>query len=158
MVSLRVVSMTALLIMAFPAQAENANQGINGPRTDQERGGSAYIQGNEGRGGTTLRGNGVSRTEDIRRTSSGKVVLSPAQVKKLRDAAKDNDLHRTDSVSFTVSVGAAVPAQSGAEDLPSSLQSAIPSGKMMRYVLVQDRLILIDKRTQRIVAIVPGIG
>lgn len=129
---------------------------INGPRTDQQQGTSGYIKGNQQ--GETIGGAGLSRQEDIRRTSSGEIALSQGAHAALRSAAASGELHRTDRVAFTVAVGAAVPQQAGARDLPPALHKDVPSGNQLSYVLVSDSLILVDKRTERIVAIVPGMG
>ncbi len=145
----------ATVLFAAGAHAQG-NPDINGPRTDTEQGASGYIKGN--RSGETIGGIGLSREQDIRRTSSGQIALSQGAHAALRSAAESGELHRTDGVAFTVAVGAAVPQQAGARDLPPALHNDVPSGNQLSYVLVSDRLILVDKRTERIVAIVPGMG
>jgi hypothetical protein len=146
-----------MLLMAMTA-AQAQSGGVNGPRTDQKQGTSSYISGNDGRGGTTIGGVGISRQQDIRRTSSGTLHFSPQKIAALKTAAKKANLQRRQSVAFTVAVGAAVPRQADAHDLPPSLQAILPSGNTMNYILVQRQLILVDKNTARIVAIIPNIG
>lgn len=153
------LSLALTFVSLLAVTAAHAQDGdINGPRTDQKQGISSYIKGHEGRDSTTIGGVGVSKKQDIRRTSSGNLNLSDEKLAALKAAAKRAGLQRTPSVSFTVAVGAAVPKQAGAHDLPPSLEAIVPSGNTMTYVLAQNRLILIDKSTQRIVAIVPGVG
>jgi hypothetical protein len=42
--------------------------------------------------------------------------------------------------------------------LPAAVAKTLPTKTPMRYVLAQDRLILIDKKSGRIVGIVPGMS
>jgi len=142
---------------AVTAHAQNSPD-INGSRTDKSQGASGYIRGQQGRNSETIGGRGISRQEDIRRTSSGDIRLAPEVVSALQTAARNGSLERTQDVRFTVAVGAAVPQQAGARPLPEALKQKVPSGNGMNYILAADRLILVDGRTQRIVAIVPGMG
>lgn len=124
-------------------------------RSNQEKGESSYIQGTT----SGLGQNGVDRVQDIRRTSTGEMQFSQQQVDQIRNAAKQAKLEREASdVNFTISVGAAVPRQAHTHDLPPQLAKTVPTSTPLRYVLTRDRLVLIDKRTERIVAIIPGMG
>jgi hypothetical protein len=145
---------TVTLLCASTAAIAQDNR-LNGPRSDQQRGESSYIQQNETSG---LGKNGQSRTEDIRRTATGDIKFTPQQIEQLHKAVQAAKLERRDSVIFTVAIGAAVPAQAGAKDLPPAVAKTLPTKTPMRYVLAQDRLILIDKKSGRIVGIVPGMS
>lgn len=147
--------MAATMLCATSGWALAQSGGINGSRSDQQSGESSYIQQNETSG---LGRSGQSAAEDIRRTASGDIKFSPQQIAQLQRAVHDAKLERRDSVIFTVAIGAAVPAQAGAKDLPPQVARTLPTTTPMRYVLVQDRLILVDRKTSRIVAIVPGMG
>ncbi|MGH6664917.1 MAG: DUF1236 domain-containing protein [Pseudolabrys sp.] len=146
-------AIAAAVLVAAASAAANA-QGTNGERTDQQKGESSYIQGTQ----SSLGQNGISRTGDIRRTATGKLQFTPQQVAQIRDAVGRAKLKREDHVAFTIAVGATVPKQADARDLPRNVAKAVPSSTPMRYVLARDQLVLIDKRTQRIVAIIPGMG
>jgi hypothetical protein len=145
---------TAALLLAAVSTAANAQGGTNGERTDQRKGESSYIQGTKG----GLGQNGISRTDDIRRTASGNLQFTPQQVAQIRNAVGQAKLKRDDHVAFTIAVGAVVPKQAEARDLPRKVAKAVPSSTPLRYVLARDQLVLIDKLTQRIVAIIPGMG
>lgn len=136
-------------------QTSLAQNGINGERSNQQQGESSEIKPN---GNTGLPTTGNSRMEDIRRSANGKLTFSPAERSRIQQAVAHSRLKRQQNVAFTISVGAAVPQQADARDLPPALAKAVPSKHPLQYVLVRDQLILLDKRTRRIVAIVPGVA
>lgn len=145
------VALSAALVVTGAAYAQN----INGERTDQQKGESGYLQQNQTNG---LGQTGISRKGDIRRTATGKLDFTPAQVTAIREAAAKVKLSKQDSVGFTIAVGAAVPQQAGARALPQSVAKAVPTTTPLNYVLAGDQLILVDRRTARIVAIVPDVS
>lgn len=147
----------AITVLAATAHAQGSAES-NNPRTQQEQGASGYIKGDGGSSSETIGGRGLSRQEDIRRTSSGDIRLSPEVEAALKSAAASGELERSTPPLFTVAIGAAVPQQAGARELPATLKQQVPTGEAMNYILADDRLILIDGRTQRIVAIVPGMS
>ena len=81
-----------LLVAATAAEAQSSD--VNGVRTDQKQGTSAYIKGNEGRSGTTIGGIGISEKQDIRRTSSGKLNFSRQKLAALKAAAQKAGLQK----------------------------------------------------------------
>lgn len=139
------------------AQVSSAQGNPNGERTNQREGQSSDIQQN-----TThpqgLPAGGNSRLEDTRRTSSGELTLNGDQRTQLKNAVKHAKLKRQENVGFTIAVGAAVPQQANTRDLPPAIAKTVPSKHSLQYVLVRDQLILVDKETRRIVAIVPGMA
>lgn len=153
--------MAAALALPLAAGAQQDNSihgnGINGERSSQSQGQSSAVHkgptGSNGLGQT-----GTDRQEDIRRTATGELSLSQDQVAGIRTAVNKAHLKRQDHVSFTIAVGAAVPQQAHARDLPKAVSKVLPVEHKLQYVLVRDRLILLDKDTRRIVAIVPGVA
>lgn len=146
----------ALVLAAAPAVAQNGND-INGAPPDQTRGQSGALKpGYAEKSG--LGQTGVSRAEDVRRTATGELFFSQKELKAIRQAAAKAELKRQRFVKFTVTIGAAVPDQAGARPVPPPLAKVVPSKAPLRYVLVQHRLILIDARSGRIVAIIPNVG
>ncbi len=150
----RALVLSCVAFLALPAA--QAQQGTNGPRTDQPSGESSAVK--PGAGTSGLGEVGRSRTEDIRRTSTGKLQLSNEQRRKLKEAVGKARLAHQDHVAFTIAVGASVPQQADARDLPTDVRQAVPLNDKLQYVFVKDRLVLIDKDTRRIVAIVPGMA
>ncbi|MGH6789022.1 MAG: DUF1236 domain-containing protein [Pseudolabrys sp.] len=144
-------------LCAVTAHVSHAQPQPNGERTNQQQGQSSQIQQNTSRP-SGLKPSGNSRVEDIRRTASGDLTLTREQRTRIRDAVTQSHLDRQQSVGFTIAVGAAVPQQAKARDLPPAVAKAVPSKHRLQYVLVRDQLILVDKQTRRIVAIVPGMA
>jgi hypothetical protein len=145
----------AATLIATSAFAQNREQpGPDGERTIQQQGESSVLKGDT----TGLGPKGNEKTEDIRRTSTGDLHFSSEQLQQIRDAVKQAKLERSGQVAFSVSVGASVPRQAGARDLPSEVAKAVSSQSPLRYVLLGDQLVLIDRDTDRIVAIIPGMG
>ncbi|HEX5509869.1 MAG TPA: DUF1236 domain-containing protein [Pseudolabrys sp.] len=151
LVAAALATIGATAIQMSPAKAQ-----INGERSNQRQGESSEVQPNAHHPGLPTNGN--SRMEEIRRTSSGELTLSGTQRNRIKEAVEKSNLKRQSSVGFTISVGAAVPQQAGARDLPPAVAKAVPSKHPLQYVLVRDQLILLDKRTHRIVAILPGMA
>jgi hypothetical protein len=144
-------------LCAFTPGVLLAQSRPNGERTNQQQGQSSQIQQNTSHP-SGLKPSGNSRLEDIRRTASGDLTLTDDQRARIRDAVAHAHLHRQNDVGFTITVGAAVPQQAQARDLPPKVAKAVPAKHRLQYVLVRDQLVLLDKQTRRIVAIVPGMG
>ena len=150
------VFITAMFVTLWLQGDQAAAQNdVNGPRSDQSKGKSSII---DGKGDNGLGQNGISRIDDIRRTSTGELQFSGQRERQIRDAVGKAHLQKQSHVNFTISVGVAVPKQAAARDLPKPVADAVGAGTPLQYVLAQDRLILIDKKTARIVAIVPGVA
>lgn len=144
-----IIQLAVLATAALPAFGEEQ---FYGSRSQQTSGGSAEIQGD-----ANLGRNGVDRTDDIRRTATGELRISTEQKRQLQKAVVAAELVRSKDVAFTVSIGAAVPRQSGALDLPKDISRAAGTEAPLRYLLHNDRLVLIDVKTDRIIGIIPGI-
>ncbi len=152
----RILIVAALAAICLAgSQTVLAQDRLNGERSNQRQGESSEVQPNAHTG---LPATGNSRMEEIRRTANGKLTLSLEQRSRIQQAVAHSKLKRQQNVAFTISVGAAVPHQADARDLPPALAKAVPSKHPLQYVLVRDQLVLLDKRTRRIVAIIPGVA
>lgn len=152
-------AIATLFTLAFcaAAVAQSGNDqpaDVNAQRTNQQQGGAAPLMPNS----KGLGVNGIDRTNDIRRTATGDLNFSDQQLREIRDAAAKARLERQEDIAFTVAVGAAVPQQAGARDLPKEVAAAAGTAAPLSYVLARDSLVLIDKKTTRIIAIIPGVS
>jgi hypothetical protein len=59
---------------------------------------------------------------------------------------------------FEMMIGAAVPRQVGSKDLPAEITQVLNGYWGDYYVLVQDKLVIVDQHSARVVAIVPGVA
>jgi hypothetical protein len=153
----KLCALAAALMLAVPAAAQNNNSqnSPNGERTDQTGGAAGAVQG---RPTTGLGSTYISHEDDIRRTATGKLHMSHEQLAALRTAVSKANLKKQDHVGFTIAVGAAVPEQAKAAPLPDLVAKTVPITTPLNYVYTGGQLILIDRRTGRIVAVVPQVG
>jgi hypothetical protein len=149
--NMKTASVAALMLWTATT-APMAQETLNGARSAPVPGASADIQGD-----ANLGRNGIDRNDDIRRTATGELRIAPQQMDAVRRYASQLQLERQDDVNFTISVGAAAPRQSGAKQLPTAISKVLNTSSPMSYLLFRDQLVLIDEKSQRIVAVIPGI-
>lgn len=65
---------------------------------------------------------------------------------------------RVSKADFEMMIGTAVPRQVHVADIPPKVTEIMNGYWGDQYVLVQDKLVIVDQHSRRIVAIVPGIG
>jgi hypothetical protein len=97
----------------------------------------------------------VGRAHDITSTATNNLNLNPAQRKAVDDFATQHQQQKVDHVDFTVSVGAAVPKKVQLRDLPSQLADALSGYKADQYLILPKQLVIVEKQTRRIVALIP---
>ena len=59
---------------------------------------------------------------------------------------------------FELQIGAALPRQTELHDLPPELAEAMNGYWHDQYVLVRDTMVIVDRNSRRVVAIVPGVA
>lgn len=99
----------------------------------------------------------VGRNEAISATASDRISLAPAQRKAIRDYVAARPEVRAASVPFTVAVGATVPRQISLHDVSPGLDQALPEYRGDLFLVVGDRLVVVEHGTRRMVAIVPDV-
>lgn len=145
---------TLLLVAAAAAWATLAaaqTPDAGNERTQQKAGQSGAAASH-----TLTPGGGPAEAHEITSTATGSVSLSDEQRKKLTDyfSHARAKLNAT-STKFTVSVGAAVPKQVALASLAPELKQILPTYQNDRYVMVNDRLVIVTPEDRRIVAIIP---
>lgn len=117
----------------------------------------ARPQGSDVDRGPGLPSDNTSEQQQLRRSATGQVSLSPEQREKIRNYFAHSSAPREENVNLSISVGASVPRQTPTHDFPQELEQAVPAWRGTLYVRVRDQLVVIDRDTRRIVAIVPGV-
>lgn len=97
----------------------------------------------------------VGRAQDITATASNRLDLTEAHRATIGDFAARHRQDQLENVDFTVSVGAAIPKKVQLRDFPIQLADALSSYMADQYVLLPKQLVIVEKQTRRIVAIVP---
>jgi hypothetical protein len=90
--------------------------------------------------------------------SSGALKLSDAQRERIHSYFAGKQPDRTDSVSFSLSIGAAVPQQVQLQSLPADISDVMQGFKDDDYLLVKNQLVIVEPQTRRIVALIPNAG
>ena len=91
--------------------------------------------------------------------SSQALQLNPQQREQLKGIiGQQADPPKIDGKPpFEMMIGAAVPRQVASKDLPAEITQVLNGYWGDYYVLVQDKLVIVDQHSGRVVAIVPGI-
>jgi hypothetical protein len=92
--------------------------------------------------------------------SSHALQLDLQQRGKLKNIiAQQSDPPKVDQKApFEIMIGAAVPRQVALKDLPAEITRVLNGYWGDQYVLVQDKLVIVDQHSGRVVAIVPGLS
>jgi hypothetical protein len=103
-----------------------------------------------GRGDTAESG---QRAQKITATASGDMPLSE-QTQRVSEYFRTQSATGSDD-KFGIAIGASVPRQIGLQPLPSELVDVMGKFYGDEYVLVNGRLIVVEPKVRRIVAIIP---
>ncbi len=98
----------------------------------------------------------IGRAHQIESTGTDTTGLKPAQQDAIKSFVAQNAQQRVDTVNFPIAVGAAVPSSFQLHSLPPKLAEAMPSYQGDQYFMVPHQLVIVEKKTRRIVAIVPA--
>jgi Protein of unknown function (DUF1236) len=94
------------------------------------------------------------RAQTLTGTGSGDMPLLPEQSARLREYFRSNPARQNDD-TFGIAIGASVPRQVALEPLPPELADVMGKYQGDEYVLVKGRLIVVEPKARRIVAIIP---
>jgi len=140
------------------SQSDKPNVAANGQRSNETQGMSATAQVTSPVPTTTPRATDpatVGRNERLTGSSSADVNLTPDQIGALKSYVNQHGDERVDSANFTMTVGAAVPGNTQLRDMPAQLSKSLPNFQNDQYIVVGSQFIIVEKKTRRIVAIVP---
>jgi hypothetical protein len=96
----------------------------------------------------------VGRAQDVTHSATGQLSLTDAQRKAVNDFTQQHK-SRLIEPKFTVTVGAAVPKQIELGDLPIGLTDKLAAYSGDQFVLLPSSLVVVERDTRRIVAIIP---
>jgi hypothetical protein len=101
--------------------------------------------------------NSSGEAAEIERSATA-LKLTDAQREQIRAYFAGKPAAQSQSVDFSVAIGAAVPQQVELQKLPPQISSVIGGYQGDDYLRVGDQLVIVDPSARRVVAIVPGIG
>jgi len=91
--------------------------------------------------------------------SSRSLELAEHQQQQLRDIiARQPDAPHLSQANFEMMIGAAVPQQVTLRDIPPEITEVLHGYWGDLYVLVQNKLVIVDQHSRRVVAIVPAVA
>jgi hypothetical protein len=111
----------------------------------------------EGRDGDKNR-NAESKTDGDKSHTVGQAgagaKLSNDQRTKISTVIKDQHVQSITNVNFSVSVGTRIPHDVAFRPLPAEVVTIYPEWRGYNFVLVEDRIVVIDPDTYEIVAVI----
>jgi len=154
-------SMTALVLVAagfaYMQYAGNQAPGVTSgqdstaPRSRQPAGESAVGRNGPAGGPQDARARAITHTESP-------TDISDEQRMKIRDYLARQHPKKMDRVGFSIVIGSSVPREVKLEDLPVEIADVLNGYNGDQYLIVGDQLVVVDRQSRSISAIVPGIG
>ena len=91
--------------------------------------------------------------------SSHALQLNDQQRQQIKDAiARQADAPKLQSAPFEMMIGTAVPRQVELRDIPPEITEVMNGYWGDEFVLVQDKMVIVDQHSRRVVAMVPAVG
>ncbi len=90
--------------------------------------------------------------------SSHALQLDAQQRENLKKILAQQSAPRVPEAKFEMMIGASVPDQVPLQDLPPEVTQLMNGFWGDQYVLVQDKLVIVDQHSRRVVAIVPAVA
>lgn len=89
--------------------------------------------------------------------SAEPLSLNPQQREKLREIIGTQNAPRDDRLPISLEVGEAVPHEVELRDLPPEATRILNGYAGDQYVVVRDKLVIVDRLSRRVAAIVPNV-
>lgn len=91
--------------------------------------------------------------------SSTALQLNPQQRQQLKDIISNQQgAPKIRQAPFEIMIGAAVPENVEIKDIPPEVSQVLNGYWGDQYVLVQDKMVIVDQHSRRVVAIIPAIA
>jgi hypothetical protein len=94
------------------------------------------------------------RARALKQTSRA-LQLDDRQRQQIKDILSRQSAPRIPQPNFELMIGAAVPGQVQLQDIPPEITQVMNGYWGDQFVLTQDKMIIVDQHTRRVVAIVP---
>jgi hypothetical protein len=90
--------------------------------------------------------------------TSKELSLGAEQRQEIQKRIAAQNAPRLDRADFELMIGASVPRQVELRDLPSDISTVMGGYNGSQYVLVRGTLVVVDRESRRVVAIVPEMS
>jgi hypothetical protein len=132
--------------------AGTIGQSSTAPRSQQSAGESAA-----GRNEPGIDKPEDTRAQDILRTEHPRQI-SDQQREKIRTYLARQNEAKVDHVAFSLVVGSGIPRAVQLQDLPTELADVLGGYNGDQYLLVRDQMVIVDRGSRRIVALIPDVA
>ena len=129
-----------------PSQSTSGQAGSDQPAGGSEAAKDTFAPGDPSGG----------RAREIKHTAEP-LSLNPEQRTKLREMIGNQNAPRDDKLSISLEVGEAVPREVELRDLPPEATRILNGYAGDQYVVVRDKLVIVDRPSRRVAAIVPHV-
>ena len=127
--------------------------GTSSAQMQQERAGESKA----GAQPSTPSPNETGRSEQITGTATGTVSISDEQRQKVRQFFAGHQEARNAQSDLPVTIGASVPRQVQLRDLPKDVTDTLQKYRGDSYFFAGDRLVIVEPKVRRIVAVIPNM-
>jgi hypothetical protein len=118
----------------------------------EERRGKEQAQGREDRGNMNAETKRPEEGKTVGQAGAG-AKLSSDQRTKITTVIRDQHVAPATHVNFSISVGTRVPRDVSFHPLPAEVVTIYPEWRGYEFILVNDRIVVVDPRTFEIVAV-----
>jgi Protein of unknown function (DUF1236) len=94
------------------------------------------------------------RARAIKETSKP-LSLTAEQIQQVRSVLNQEEISKIEKADFEMMIGVSVPKQIELRDIPPRITEIMNGYWGDQYTLVQDKLVIVDQNSRRIVAIIP---
>ena len=138
----------------YSGQSPNDPTGI---RASQEKGVSVAAKRSPAPAdaSTGTKPESLSRTKKILETARPTPELTHVQREAIAGFVFRHPDLRVDDIDYSIAIGAQVPKQAELSQIPTELVGVLPSYKGDLFAVVGQKLLIVEKDTRRIIAVIP---
>jgi Protein of unknown function (DUF1236) len=140
-----------------PRDKSGAEKGTEPKDRDRAQKGTEPRDKGRAEKGTESRDKGRAEKEprDDKASPGSRVQLSEQQRANLHQSVlKERNVNRATRVNFSINVGTRVPRNVRLAPLPAAVLTIVPGYRNYRYVVVEDRIVIVEPSTYEIVEVV----
>lgn len=118
----------------------------------EDRNGNMKAEGRNGNMNADSKNGTESRSQTVGQAGAG-AKLSTEQRTRITTVIRDQHVAPVTNVNFAISIGTRVPREVTFHPLPAEIVSIYPDWRGYEFILVRDRIVVVDPRTFEIVAV-----
>lgn len=145
------------------ARSEEKKSTKGSAQSEEKKAGKGNAQNEPGRAGTkgaeTGQGKVGTKGAQTKPGAGGRVQLSEQQRTSVHDTVlKERNVNRATRANFAVNVGTRIPRSVRLALLPAAVVTLVPQYRSYRYVVIDDRICIVDPGSYEIVEVIEAPG